>query len=70
MKPIILNGRDYTSCQIKFEDGPYGYIGVEVHDPRLTAPANLHFLEDKDVARLIKALQKVQKSIIKRRKKK
>lgn len=68
MKPIILNGPDYGSVHVKLIGGPYPYIGVEVHDPRLTAPANWHHLEDKDVARLIKALQKCQKANQKRKK--
>jgi len=62
MKPIILDGPDYISCQIKMVEGEIPYLGVEVHDPRLTAPANWHYLEDKDLYRLELAIKKCRKA--------
>lgn len=58
MKDIVLNGTNYASVRIKMVDGPVPYLGVEVHDPRLNAPANWHSIEDKDLWRLERAIKK------------
>ncbi len=57
-RPIILNGQNYGSVEIRIVNGPWPYMGVAVHDPRLSAPENWHYLDDKDLWRLDRMVKK------------
>lgn len=57
MRDIVLDGPDYGSVAIKEYKGE---VYVETHDPRLTASARRYYIEDKDLNRLLLALNKLK----------
>lgn len=58
MRKIILDGPDYGTVDIQMTEGPLPSIFVFVHDPRLTAPPRKHFIAEKDLHRLERAIKK------------